>query len=196
MKRLPSKLLVSSALTTALVGLWAPLQAQAQTPAAAGSAPAAAGKAVPAADRNFAVKAAVGGLAEVQLGELAQRQGASNQVKQFGAQMVKDHGQANQELKSIAAAKGLDLPTQLDAEHRNLAEKLQRASGEQFDRLYVQAMLDAHRKDVALFEKQAGSGQDAELKAFAAKTLPTLRQHLTHVQGLGAPARAGTPGQP
>ena len=59
----------------------------------------------------LAALSAVGGLAEVQLGELAQRQGASNQVKQFGAQMVKDHGQANQELKSIAAAKGLDLPT-------------------------------------------------------------------------------------
>ncbi|MGQ3052291.1 MAG: DUF4142 domain-containing protein [Roseateles sp.] len=153
-----------------------------------------------AVDREFAMKAAIGGLAEVQLGELAQRQGVSDEVKRFGAQMVKDHGQANQELKRIAAGKGLELPTQLDVEHRRMAEKLQRASGAQFDRLYAQAMLGAHKKDIALFEKQASGGQDMELKAFAAKTLPALRQHLTHAQGLagvnGSAAGGGAPGQP
>jgi len=155
---------------------------------AAGNRPAAASAAdaAPVDDRGFVAKAAVGGLAEVQLGELAQRNGASSQVKQFGAQMVRDHGKANEELKGIASAKAIQPPAQLDAKHAELSARLQKLSGAEFDREYVRAMLDAHKADVALFERQAANGRDAELKAFAQKTLPTLRQHLAHVQGLSA----------
>jgi putative membrane protein len=178
----------SLAVAALCAGLAAPqvfAQTAGQSNAAGNRLPAAsAADAAPVDDRGFVAKAAVGGLAEVQLGELAQRNGASTQVKQFGAQMVRDHGKANDELKGIAAPKGIQPPAQLDAKHAELSARLQKLSGAEFDREYVRAMLDAHKTDVALFERQAANGRDADLKAFAQKTLPTLRQHLEHVQGL------------
>jgi putative membrane protein len=201
MKRLRLGLLASAALSLGLSSASLTLHAQTPAqPAAPGSAAAGKDGALQGEDRNFMMKAATGGMAEVRLGELAQSKGSSQEVKQFGAQMVKDHGQANDELKRIAAAKGVQLPTELDREHRQLMEKLQALSGAQFDREYVKAMLDAHKKDVALFEQQVRAGRNADTRAFAEKTLPTLRQHLTHVQTLdraiSAPARAGSPGSP
>lgn len=173
----PSRLALAAAAALSL-NLLAALPAQAQaTPAASAAQPA-------NPDRSFVMQAALGGLAEVRLGELAQRQGGSDAVEQFGAQMVQDHGKANEELMRIAKSKGLQPPTQLDNKHAALHDRLQKLSGAEFDREYLRAMLDAHRKDVALFEQQARDGRDAELKAFAQKTLPTLKQHLSHVQGL------------
>lgn len=166
-------------LATGAIGI----QAQVNDVTAA-SGPARQAAALSSADRNFATAAALGGLAEVRLGELAQRKGASDHVKQFGAQMVQDHGKANEELKRVAIGKGLQLPTELDRKHADVQANLDKRSGAEFDREYIRVMLDAHKKDVALFERQARSGKDADLKAFAEKTLPTLRQHLTHVQGL------------
>lgn len=185
------------AIAALCAGLAAPqafAQNAAQNNAAGSRQPAAsAAEAAPADDRGFVARAAVGGQAEVQLGELAQRNGSSSQVKQFGAQMVRDHGKANEELKAVATPKGMQLPMQLDAKHAELSARLKKLSGAEFDREYVRAMLDAHKTDVALFERQAASGRDADLKAFAQKTLPTLRQHLEHVQGLSASVSGARP---
>jgi len=135
-----------------------------------------------AADKAFMQKAAVGGMAEVELGKLAQQKAASDQVKQFGSHMVDDHSKANEELKQIAGAKGVALPTALDAKHQKAMEKMQQLSGASFDRAYLAEMQKDHDADIALFQKQSRSGKDADVKAFAAKTLPTLRDHKKMLQ--------------
>jgi putative membrane protein len=131
---------------------------------------------VPAPDRTFAEKAAAGGAAEVDSGRMAQQKATDDRVKQFGARMVQDHSKAGDELKQIGTAKGLKLPEAPDAKAD--AEKMEKLSGRDFDRAYMNHMVADHKKDVAEFEKEASSGKDPEIKAFAAKTLPTLREHL------------------
>ncbi len=131
-----------------------------------------------APDRDFLMEAAMGGMLEVELGRLATQQGASEAVKQFGQRMVDDHGKANQELMSLAQSKGITLPTELDEKHKKDMTKLSALKGADFDREYGKMMLSDHRKDVSEFEKQSTRGGDADLKAFATKTLPTLKEHL------------------
>jgi putative membrane protein len=134
------------------------------------------------ADRNFADKAAAGGLAEVQLGQLAQQKAASPTVKQFGQRMVTDHSQANQALEQIAKQQNLTLPTQPDSQQQATIQRLQGLSGTAFDSAYTQDMVTDHHQDIADFQKEANSGQDPQLKAFAQKYLPVLQQHLQLAQ--------------
>ncbi len=134
-----------------------------------------------AVDKTFMTKAAVGGMAEVELGKVAQQKAASDQVKQFGSQMVDDHTKANDELKQIASAKSVTLPAALDAKHQAVMTKLQKLSGASFDRAYMAEMQKDHKEDIALFEKESHSGKDADLKGFATKTLPTLKDHMKMV---------------
>ena len=129
-------------------------------------------------DRSFMNKAAQGGAAEVELGKLAQEKAANPQVKEFAARMVKDHGEGNAKLTQIASGKGVGLPDGMSKSARGEMDKLNKRSGSDFDREYMKHMVSDHKKDISEFEKQAKSGKDAELKAFAADTLPTLREHL------------------
>lgn len=138
----------------------------------------------PSEDATFARKAAAGGLAEVQAGALAREKGASERVKQFGAHMTEDHSRANEELKALAASKDIALPSTPDAAHQKAKARLESQSGQSFDRAYRSQMVDDHKKTIALFEKQVRTGKDVELKAFAAKTLPSLREHLKMAQAL------------
>ena len=133
---------------------------------------------IPAPDRDFAEKAAMGGAAEVQSGRMAEQKGMNSQVKQFGARMAQDHAKAGDELKRIAAGKGLTLPQGPSPEDKREMDKLDKLAGDDFDRAYMSHMVADHKKDMAAFEKEASSGQDPDIKAFAAKTLPTLREHL------------------
>jgi putative membrane protein len=161
--------------------------ASAQTPPAAGhdahGAPAkpaggqAGAGAVAAADRTFVMKAAHGGMAEVEMGKLAADKAASSDVKQFGQRMADDHGKANEELKSWASKKGLTLPTELDAKHKAEQARIAKLSGAAFDRAYMMLMVADHNKDVAEFRRQSKTAKDPDLKAWAGKTLPTLEEH-------------------
>lgn len=135
-----------------------------------------------AADHKFAMEAAMGGMMEVELGKLAASKGASDEVRQFGQKMVDDHSKANDELMQLASGKGMTLPTAPDGKHQAEMQKLSALSGEKFDKEYVKMMLKDHKKTVATFEKEAAGSMDAELKAFAASTLPTLREHLQMIQ--------------
>ena len=128
----------------ALAGLSLAVGAAAQT-----------GAAVPAPDRTFVEKAAAGGAAEVEGGKLAEQRATNDKVKQFGARMVQDHSKANDELKQIAAGKGLQLPAAPEAHHQQEMAKLQKLSGAEFDRAYMDHMVKDHKKDVAEFKKQA-----------------------------------------
>jgi len=127
---------------------------------------------------QFAKEAAIGGMAEVELGKLAKDKGSSDAVKQFGQRMVDDHSKANDELKSVAKQKNIDLPTSLDAKHQAVVDRLSKLSGAEFDRAYSSEMLKDHEQDVKEFQKEANSGIDPDMKNFASKTLPTLQEHL------------------
>jgi len=130
------------------------------------------------ADQVFVMKAARGGMAEVQLGQLAVEKASSDEVKKFGQRMVTDHGKANDELKSLAQQKNVTLPTDVDAKDKATHDRLAKMSGAEFDRAYMRSMLSDHRTDVNEFKKESTSGKDPEVKAWAAKTLPTLEEHL------------------
>jgi putative membrane protein len=149
-----------------------------------------------AADRAFMTEAAQGGLAEVALGKVAASQAADDGVKQFGQRMVDDHGKANGELKSLASEKGVELPAEPNAKQKATQARLEKMQGAAFDRAYVQDMLADHKHDVAAFEKAAKSAGDADLKAWAAKTLPTLKEHLQLVQQLASKGSAGKMSSP
>lgn len=133
-------------------------------------------------DRKFVEEAAQGGMAEVEHGKLAAQRASNPQVKQYAERMVQDHGKANDELKTIAGARGITPPTTVERKHHRGMEKLGKLSGADFDREYMKQMVDDHKKTVSLFEKQAKSGKDGDLKSFAIKTLPTLKEHLTLAQ--------------
>lgn len=130
---------------------------------------------------EFIEKAAAGGMAEVQLGNLAQERASSDEVKRFAKRMVDDHTKVNDDLKQVAEKKHVTLPTELDAKHKALYDRLSKLSGTEFDRAYMDAMLADHREDVAEFERAAKSS-DPGVRDFASRTLPTLQDHLASAQ--------------
>jgi putative membrane protein len=141
-------------------------------------------------DGNFAIKAAQAGMAEVKLGKLAQDNASSQAVKDFGAQMVKDHTDAGNELKGIASGKGLNLPGGPNGNQEVTYNRLSKLSGTQFDRGFANAMVQDHEAAVTDFRREASSGKDADLKSFASKTLPTLQHHLEMAKDLQKQAGA------
>jgi putative membrane protein len=106
--------------------------------------------------REFINDMAIAGLAEVQLGKLAAERAQDADVKAFGQMMVKDHTDANDELKQAAASSGVQLPTQLDEKHRELADRLMKLQGEEFDREYTKAMVEGHEEVADQLLRQAG----------------------------------------
>jgi putative membrane protein len=145
----------------------------------------------PRRDAKFVEKAAMGGMFEVEAGKAAARNGQSDAIRRFGQRMVADHGKPNAEQLRIAQAKSLTTPQKLDAKHAKMLDKLTKAQPAEFDKIYADEMIKAHKEDVKLYQTEAEKGQDAELKAFAAKTLPVLQDHLTMIQGIaGKPPTA------
>ncbi len=143
-------------------------------------------------DHKFAMAAANGGLAEVELGKLATANASNDDVKKFGQRMVDDHGKANDELASILKQKGMNPPTALEGKEKATYDKLSKLSGPAFDKAYMSAMVKDHTEDVKEFENQSKSGKDPELKAFASKTLPTLQDHLKMAKDTQSKLGAGT----
>jgi putative membrane protein len=117
-------------------------------------------------------------MAEVDAGKLAEQKGHADAAKAFARRMVEDHSKANDKLTALAKSTGVALPAKPDEEHRAMKERLESASGAAFDRAYASAQVADHQKTVQLFEYEIGSGQNADLKRFAADTLPTLMDHL------------------
>jgi putative membrane protein len=140
--------------------------------------------ALSAADRDFAQKAASGGLAEVQAAQLAEQRATSPQIKQFAQRMVTDHTAANTQLQQIAKQADIDLPSQPSGKDATEEQKLRGLNGTAFDQAYAQGQLRDHQETVELFKKEASSGEDPALKAFAQKTLPILQQHLQMAEAL------------
>lgn len=142
-------------------------------------------------DQKFITEKAMSGMMEVELGRWAAQKGTSEQVKEFGRRVVADHSTVNTELKQLASTKGITLATELDAKHQANVRKISRLTGEEFDRAFSKMMLKSHEASVKDFEKQSTSGEDADLKAFASKILPTLQEHLTMARALPGNATSG-----
>ena len=134
-------------------------------------------------DSLFVMEAAVGGIMEVESGNLAQQNATSQRVKDFGAMMVADHSKANSELKSLVGSRVM-IPDSLPADKKKHVEQMRKMKGKSFDNHYLNMMVDDHKKTIAKFQKQSQSGADAQLKNWATATLPTLQKHLDSVQAI------------
>lgn len=128
-------------------------------------------------DLQFMTDAAQGGMMEVELGRLAATRATNAEVKRFAERMVIDHSRAGQELMQLASQKRVTLPQEISPTHRQVMERLSGLSGAEFDREYVRQMITAHDRDVTAFNAVSNNATDMDVKAFATRTLPTLREH-------------------
>jgi putative membrane protein len=133
---------------------------------------------------EFVEKAGRGGLAEVEMGELGAQKATNGQVKAFAKRIVTDHTQANEELVAVIKGKGLQVPSSQSATHKAMMDRFQQQdAGKDFDRDYIEHMVEDHKIDIELFETAADDANlDADLRGYAKKTLPTLRDHLKQAQ--------------
>lgn len=159
-------------------------------PAPAGSmqssTPPAEAKDISYQDRKFIEKAAVGGMAEVQMGQLAAQKGQNQAVRDFGNAMVNDHTAGNQRLMNLANTLGVTPPADLDFMHRHMSKKLNKASEKDFDEKYIASQIKDHKKMIDLFEEESRDGKSSELKQFATELLPKLRNHLQMAEQIEA----------
>jgi putative membrane protein len=132
------------------------------------------GATLSSADKAFVKDAAKGGMMEVAMGRVAEKNATNSEVKNFGARMVKDHSKANEDLKAIAKEENVEWP----------AEK--EAGKWKSDKDYMDAMVKDHEKDLAAFEKEAKNGSDPDVKSFASKTAKTVREHLEMAKEIDA----------
>ena len=142
-------------------------------------------------DENFLKKAAEGGLAEVELGNLAVEKATSNDVKQFAQKMVDDHTKANQQLQQLAASKGVTLPDKPSMSQRAEKLRLEKTSAPKFDRAYMDYMVKDHTNDVNEFRDEVQSAKDSSVRDFANKTLPTLENHLRKAESVDTNVKTG-----
>jgi putative membrane protein len=139
---------------------------------------------VSTADRGFILAAAQGGMTEVKLGELDAQKGTRDDVKAFGQMMAKDHTAINDDLKALAAQKGVTLPDGLDAKHQGTVDKMVALTGSEFDDAYIAAMIKAHQQDTEAFKAESAATQDADIKSFVDKSIPFVDGHLKHITAM------------
>jgi putative membrane protein len=143
-------------------------------------------------DMKFAKEAAEGGMMEVKLGQYAMTHATSEKVKMLGKMMYEDHTKANEELKELAAKKGITLPTELGKEKMDKVEDMMKKSGDEFDKDYSEMMVKDHKKDIKLFEDEAKGGKDADIKSWASGKIPTLKHHLEMAESTCDALKKGT----
>jgi putative membrane protein len=135
-------------------------------------------------DALFAKKAAAGGLTEVELGKLAQQNGDSQDVKDFGAKMVTDHSTINDNLKTIATKDKLTIPDKPTDDQTDMIKTLGKKTGKAFDTAYIRAMVKAHVGDKALFTAEVADAKNPDLKQFASDSLQVITDHLGMIEGI------------
>jgi putative membrane protein len=133
--------------------------------------------------KSFIENAAISDMFEIETSKIAQQK-ADEQSKTFASKMVKDHSEASAELKAIAAKANVEVPSALDSAHQSKLDKLKSLSGADFDKQYDADQLAAHKDAVSMFERYAQGGDNADLKAFATKHLPHLKEHLQMAESM------------
>lgn len=145
---------------------------------------------------SFLERAAQDNVAEMELAEMAQERAASEDVKYYAKLLQSSHEVANERLRNIAEQQNVELPDEPNEQQKQTAEKLSNLEGEQFDRQYLQAMIEDHKKAIELFKQQAQSGQSPEVQQYAKQTLPALQAHLEMAQQIEQQVGSGRMGPP
>jgi putative membrane protein len=135
-------------------------------------------------DKAFVQKAMQGGLAEVQLGQIALQKSNNEQVKQFAQRMVDDHGKLNEQMKPIAQQLGVSVPQQPSKKDSKNIAKMQALSGTDFDQAYIKDMVKDHKQDLSEFQTEASNAQDPNVKSAATEGSKVIAQHLQMIQQL------------
>lgn len=142
-------------------------------------------------DKKFVKEAAMGGLAEVEMGKLAVQKGNSEDVKQFGQKLIDDHTKANDQLKQVASQDNIQIPTAPDKKEQEKIDKLSKLSGPAFDKAFVKDQVKDHKTDIKEFQREAQGGSEANVKTFASSTIPVLQQHLGMAENLSKTGKNG-----
>jgi len=128
-------------------------------------------------DKQFIEKVAAGNTAEVKLAQLAEQKSQDSKVKDFANRMITDHGKANNDLRPIAGTAQIKIPDQLKGEAKARYNKLEKLSGPEFDRTYINDMVKDHQKDATEYQKEQGQVKDPQLKTYVDNTLPVVQSH-------------------
>ncbi|HUH93360.1 MAG TPA: DUF4142 domain-containing protein [Casimicrobiaceae bacterium] len=161
--------------------------------AGTGKNPAVVASSLSQGERRFIEQAAQGGMAEVEMGQLAEQRAQSPEVRAFGQRMVRDHSEADAKLDQIAGSKGVSIPAGLDEKAQSQYDRLQKLAGARFDREYMATMVSDHEKDIADFAEQERSAKDSDVKNFARTTLQTLEEQLKIAKADRAAVQAENP---
>ena len=147
------------------------------------------------ADRKAITDMGMSNMAEVEMGKLAQSKSQNAEVKAFAQKMVDDHGKALGEVQTLAKSKGVTLPTELDAKHKAMSAKLEKLSGDAFDKAYIkQGGLGAHKETLAKLQKASKGAKDADVKGQVDKMIPVVQEHLKHAEQLASGKSGGSSG--
>lgn len=142
-----------------------------------------------AIDSRFMIQAAQGNLAEIQTGQLALQKSTNDATRQYAQRMINEHTQAQRELAQLAAARGVQLPTTVDAAHQAMMARMQQLSGQQFDREYLNSQVQDHNRTALLFQNHIRQSRDPDLKAFSSRMLPAIQDHLADARSMVRSAR-------
>jgi putative membrane protein len=137
-------------------------------------------------EKDFVNKAAQGGNAEVELGQLAVQKASDPDVKQFAQRMVDDHGAAGKKLQTVASSASLTPPATLPPDAEQLKQRISSLSGKAFDKAYMKGMVKDHTEDVSEFQKESTSAKSPDLKSFVDETLPVIQDHLKEAKRISA----------
>jgi putative membrane protein len=138
---------------------------------------------------TFIKNAIEGNLAEIQMGQLAQKNGTSEEVRSFGQMLERDHTDANQKAMTVAKDIGVTPPNQPNAKQKAEHDRMSKLTGTRFDSEFARMMVADHKKDISEFQKEAKKNDAAG--SFAKETLPTLQKHLETAQSLAASGTTG-----
>jgi putative membrane protein len=141
------------------------------------------------ADSAFMLTASNAGMTEIILGNIAVNNASSDKVKEFGQMMIKDHGSAGNQLKKIAMARNIALPDSVSKESKKHIAEMEKKKGKDFDKAYVNMMIEGHEKVLKEFEAFQSKGADSELKAFVSQTIPVIKGHLDTVKSIKASSK-------
>ncbi len=139
------------------------------------------------ADKDFLAFAAQTDMTEAHFGQLAQDQSSNQNVKDFGQMLIQDHTKDYNTISAMALKMGTEVPKGINDEHMKLITPVAKLKGKSFDRHFLATMIKGHEKAISMFKKEADTADNAQLKAYATATLPTLEKHLQSAQQLAGP---------